>query len=102
MKGALQTVGLLAVLCAFGVAVVIGLPIALKWGRDVDREVTQHSRAYIESKVQLLNGLMTDHADPQATDGQRAAIVDAFCFQVTLLLPEERPDNVVRFQTAHC
>lgn len=98
------TAAVLAVL--LGIAALYGLVVALgPLGRivnDITRENTQHSQAYVESKTQLLNGLITDYESPAATDGQKVAIVNEFCYQVTLLVPSERPANVVRFQTAHC
>jgi hypothetical protein len=70
--------------------------------QDIRRNVTIHSLGYIQGKIQLLNGLVTDYNDPDATDGQKQAIVNEYCYQVTLLLPEERPANIIRFQAAHC
>jgi len=98
----LEVIGGLIVVVAIGAVVVLGVPAALKWGQDVTRESQQHSRSYVESKTQLLNGLMTDYEDADATPGQKTAIANEFCYQVTLLVPEERPANIVRFQTAHC
>lgn len=98
--GQVTAAGIIAVVVI--AAIYFGAPAVLKWGTDTGREVTQHSQAYVQSKVQLLNGLITDFEDPTATAGQKAAIVNEFCFQVTLLIPDERPANVVRFQTAHC
>lgn len=99
---ALSVIGGIVLAVALVAAIAVAAPTVLKWGADVNREVTQHSQAYVESKTQLLNGLITDYEDPAATSGQKAAIVNEFCYQTTLLLASERPANVVRFQTAHC
>ena len=70
--------------------------------KDVNREIIQHSQQYVESKTQLLLGIMSDHEDPLATVGQKKAMVNEFCYQVTLLLPEERPTVIARFEAEHC
>jgi len=98
----LEALGAVVVVVLVGVALYIAVPAVLLWGANVNREVTQHSQSYTESKTQFLNGLMTDYASPTATAGQRDAIVNEFCYQVTLLMPSERPDNVLRFEAAHC
>jgi hypothetical protein len=70
--------------------------------KDVNREIVQHSQAYTESKTQLLLGLISDYEDPLATQGQRIATINEYCYQVTLLLPSEQPTVIAQFQAQHC
>jgi hypothetical protein len=70
--------------------------------KDVNREITQHSQQYTEGKTQILLGLINDFENPLSTEGQKSATINEFCYQVTLLLPSERPSVIARFQAEHC
>lgn len=98
----LTALGAVAAVLLIAVFLYWAIPAFGIWGSNVNREITQHSQSYVESKTQLLMGLITDYEDPKATVGQKTAIVNEFCYQVTLLTPEERPAPIVRFQASHC
>jgi len=70
--------------------------------RDINRENITHSQAYIQSKTELLLGLITDIQDPLATEGQKAALTNEFCYQVTLLIPSEWSSPIARFEAENC
>ena len=60
----------------FGIAVAAGLmrlPLM-----NINREVTQHSQEYVETKRSLLLTLITD-ADAASDAGQKIAIINRFC-----------------------
>ena len=102
MKTFLAFVGTLVLITAIVAGIAFAAPIVGVWFNDVNRTITRHSRGYIETQTQILDGLIRDYNSPQATIGQQQAIVNDFCYKVTLLLPEERPRNIVEFEQEHC
>jgi hypothetical protein len=102
-------IGVFSYLAVFGTAVLL---LFIGWGilfgnfgkvfQDINRENIQHSQAYVQSKTELLLGLITSAQDPLATEGQVKATINEFCFQVTLLIPSEWSSPIARFEAENC
>lgn len=74
-----------------GTLLVVALVLAVSYGglyvagffrqtnMDINREITQHSQQYIETKRSLLLSLIADSEASTTTPEQRIAIVGRFC-----------------------
>jgi len=100
---AVGAIGCVVLLVVGGIAASLGYgyfiqPIV----NDINRENQQRQQGYTEGKSQELLDMIRAYEDPKATDGQRTAIVNSFCYKYTLLIPSERPESVVQFATIYC
>ena len=82
----------------FVLAVVFGLmrlPLM-----NINREVTQHSQQYVETKRSLLLSLIAD-AEGAQTSEQRVAITNRFCEEYSYV-DFDVPSSVRGFASANC
>lgn len=98
LKGIGALIG--ALLLIFFLAVVFGLmrlPLM-----NIDREVTQHSQQYVETKRSLLLSLIQDFEQADGEEGRRTAIANRVCEEATLIPADEHPASVAAFVSRHC
>lgn len=89
-----------ALLLIFLLAVVLGLmrlPLM-----NINREVTQHSQQYVETKRSLLLSLIQDYEQVEGQDGRQIAIANRICEESTLIPHDELPASVASFVSRHC
>jgi hypothetical protein len=82
----------------FGIAVATGvmrLPLI-----NIEREVTQHSQEYIETKRSLLLSLIAD-AESAQTSEQKVAIVNRFCEEYSYV-DFDVPSSVSAYAARNC
>lgn len=87
-----------AMVLLFGVAVATGLmrlPLM-----NINREVTQHSQQYVETKRSLLLSLIAD-AESAQTPGQGVAITNRFCEEYGYV-DFDVPDSIHAYAARNC
>lgn len=98
----MRTLGNSAAIILLTILLIGGGLLAYRFLVDFNRETIQHSQGYVQTRIQELNEIIVSYNDERTSPGQKAALVNQFCYKVTLLIPEERPTNIVSFQSAHC
>ena len=87
-----------ALIILFFIAVALGamrLPLM-----NINREVTQHSQQYVETKRSLLFSLITD-AESAQTPEQRVAVINRFCEEYSYV-DFDVPSSTRAFASANC
>lgn len=91
---------ILTLLVVFGIAVAVGLmrvPLM-----DIQREGTQRTQQYVETKQTFLLALLQDYEQAEDDSGRQIAIRDRICSESTLIPNSEHPSSVAAFVSRHC
>jgi hypothetical protein len=91
-------------------AILFGLSIAsIRLGgvlnqeqQNANRKANQQSQAYVETKQEDILSLIRQYNDPNATDGQKAAVAASVCEDASLIQPGDYPSTAVSFIAANC
>jgi predicted metalloprotease len=70
--------------------------------QNANRHANQQSQAYVETKQEDILSLVRQYNDPNATDGQKAAVAASVCMDASLIQPGDYPATAVGFIAANC
>lgn len=70
--------------------------------QNANRQANQQSQAYVETKQEEMLSFWRQYNDPNATDGQKAAISASICDDSILIKPGDWPQAMVTFIDATC
>jgi hypothetical protein len=70
--------------------------------QNANRHANQQSQQYVETKQEDILSLIRQYNDPNATDGQKAAIAASVCEDASLIQPGDYPSSAAGFIAANC